>query len=70
MKLLNTRFFSAMPRIFASASSSVIAPGSASGAASLIDFGTMASTSPSSDSLPTTFSISSISVSLGPMWRA
>ncbi len=38
-----------MPRILASASSSVIAPGSASGAVSLIDFGTMASTRPSSD---------------------
>ena len=70
MKLRYTLFRSAMARIFASASSSVMAAGSASGAVSLIDFGTMASTRPSSDGAPTTFSISAISSSLGPMWRA
>jgi len=44
--------------------------GSASGVSSRIDAGTIASVSASSDGAPTTASMSAISASLGPMWRA
>ncbi len=49
MKLRNTLFFSATAFSRASASCSLIAAGSASGAPSLIDAGTIASTIDSSD---------------------
>jgi hypothetical protein len=70
MKLRNTWFLSAMARILASASTSVIAGGRASGAGDLILAGTMASVSDSSESWPTVRSIAAISASSGPMWRA
>jgi membrane-bound ClpP family serine protease len=70
MKLRNTWFLSAMARILASASTSVMASGSASGAADLMLAGTMASVSASSESWPTTRSMCAISASFGPMWRS
>ncbi|KAG0780926.1 hypothetical protein G6F22_009824 [Rhizopus arrhizus] len=70
MKLRSTVFLSAIARIFASACTSVIDSGSASGAGDLILAGTMASVIASSDAWPTTSSICAISASLGPMWRS
>jgi hypothetical protein len=67
MKLRSTWFLSAMARILASASSSVIAAGRASGAADLIEPGTMASVIDSSESWPIVCSMRAISASSGPM---
>ena len=64
MKLRSTVFLSAIARIFASACTSVIDSGSASGAGDLILAGTMASVIASSDAWPTTSSICAISASL------
>jgi hypothetical protein len=70
MKLRNTWLRSAMARIFAKASTSLIASGSASGAADLMLAGTIASVIDSSESCPTVRSMCAISASLGPIWRS
>jgi len=70
MKLRNTWLLSAMPRILASASTSVIAAGRASGVGDLILAGTMASVIASSEPWPIACSMCAISASLGPMWRS
>src|SRR5690606_30327226 len=70
MKLRNTWFFDAIARTLASASTSVIGGGSASGSRMRIEPGTMASVIASSESWPTVRSMCAISASLGPMWRS
>ncbi|VXB53757.1 hypothetical protein LUTEI9C_30198 [Luteimonas sp. 9C] len=60
----------ATPRIFASASTSVIASGRASGLREAMLPGTIASVIASSESWPTTPSMWAISASFGPIWRS
>src|SRR5690606_6521632 len=70
MKRRRTLLRSAMSRIFASASTSVMDWGRSSGSRVRIEAGTIASVNVSSDSWPTTRSICATSASLGPMWRS
>ena len=70
MKLRNTSLRSAIRRILAIASTSLIARGSASGCGERIEPGTIASVKVSRLSWPTTRSICATSASLGPMWRS
>ena len=69
MNDFSTRFFAAIASIRASASCSGTGPGSASGAASRIAGGTIASISAARDANPSVASIARWSSGEGPMWR-